>query len=88
MCVCGSGCYYLPSSTSICESCPVLSISLLKVQTALPLNKPNPGRQAFTVVLCQIYSPVGEGCNKPTENLEDEVLVHASYHEMYVFIKT
>lgn len=88
VCVCGSGCCYLSSSTSISESCPVLSIFLLKVHTALPLNKPNPGRQAFTVVLCQMYNPVGKRCNKPTENLEDGVLVHASYHEMYVFITT
>lgn len=88
MCMCGSGCCYLSSSTSIYESCPVLSICLLKVHTALPLNKPNPWRQAFTVVLCQIYNPVGKGCNKPAENLEDGVVVNASYHEMYVFVTT
>lgn len=88
VCMCGSGCCYLSSSTSIYESCPVLSISLLKVHTALPLSKPNLWRQAFTVVLRQIHSPVGKGRSKPTENLGDGVLVHASYHERYVFITT
>lgn len=71
VCMCGNGCCCLSSLTSIYESCPVLSISFLKVHTALPLNKPNPRRQAFTVVLCQIYSPLGKGCNKSAENLGD-----------------